>query len=154
MSAQNPKKVVDAACAGEVTVAGIVLRPFVLGLFPVLQKIDSPLLAEKGEKRKMETADIMRLILCLTIPAAEARRLIAQGIEVFDEAALAAADRVPLAALPELGRAIATQFATAVATAPGGGAAPAKKNMEGGNPLPPPSAPGASPAPDPATAGT
>jgi hypothetical protein len=106
MSSRNPKKIVEAASAVGVMVAGLKLREVTASVMVILQRIESPLMKprEPGAEIALSDWDVVRMLYAFTHPAATCYAALEGGD--YDVKALAFADEVPFGQLPAIGAAI------------------------------------------------
>lgn len=136
MSDQTPKTVSEGLLAAPLKIEGLQLQPLTLGLYLLLEKMDSPLLS--GGMVTAKKLDLFRAVFVLAHPLADSLAYWNEGPNVFDAAVLGFADRVPIADLEKLGTMIVEHIAKAFA--------PAAKTEQGGSeqlPLAPPPPPAA-----------
>ena len=120
---KNPKVVIDAMLPAIRSVGEIVLRPITLGVLLMLEKIGSPLVADKNltpgrkpAKPNLSNPDIVRVVFILTHPVAESLVLFNRGADVFDAAVYNYAESIKVSDLPALGSAINEHFVAAFST--------------------------------------
>lgn len=117
--AGNPKKVVHALIAVGANIEGLQLREFTTSTVLIMEQIKCPLLQpQKTQQVQLSNLDLVRLLFVLTHPCEESYRLLSQGSAVFDCAAVAFGDTIPIGSLPKLGLAMNNMFAKAMSTAP------------------------------------
>lgn len=136
--AKNPKRVVEAFTGAGAAAGGIELREFTAGTLLVMQQVDSPLIGEPGAApRKMTDMDVMRMVFILAHPNPRSFALLRGGLQAFDEAVVAFADRIRIADLPGIGARVMELYQRAMSTATGGdGAAGKKPEPTGSTPSP------------------
>lgn len=112
---ENPEMALRALNASPVTVCGFEVRPVTLRMCCVLDEIGSPLVTGERAQRLGAWAGTL---YAMTRDAAESQRLLASGRGAFDDAAMAWADGVPMAAAFSLIRACLAQAAAAAGVNP------------------------------------
>lgn len=100
----TPSTVVDGLLAAPTAIGNVRLQPLTLGLYLLLEKINSPLV--KSGEQQMTPLDIFRAVYVLGTPLQESLINWQQGPEVFDAAVLGFADSIPIGEIDKLGKLI------------------------------------------------
>lgn len=117
----NPTRALEAICAAGEVVGPVTLGELSLGNAAVLEKIGSPLMAEKPKLEKLRVLDLLPTAYVLAVDPAESMRALSRGREEFDAAVVAWAAKIPAGLGQELGAAVGRIFARVAAVSPTGG---------------------------------
>jgi hypothetical protein len=108
VAGKTPGAVIDAFLPNPIDLSGLELKPIRLRTWLYLEKIDSPFLQDGTASPGLE--DLLRALYVITQPAAEVGAAIRAGSPHFTEAVDAFAERLTLAALPELAAKLAAHL--------------------------------------------
>ena len=108
VAGKTPGTVIDAFLPDPIDIAGLELKPVRMRTWLFLEKIGSPFIQGRAGDPGLE--DLLRALYIITQPAAEVGAAIRAGDPRLSEAVDAFAERLPLAALPELAAKLAAHL--------------------------------------------
>jgi hypothetical protein len=117
---RTPSRVLKTFYPANITICGYEVSQCGLGILGMLEAIDHPLIAVMlgKEDREVKIADQQRAFYIFAFPR-QARGLIAQGMDKFDDAAFEATSGMTVAALAEITAKVTQLIRDGLATMPG-----------------------------------
>ena len=118
-TSKTPSVVLDAFTPTPIKVGAIIIPPFKLGKYMLLERINSPLVQDPAPglaQQPITNEQVLEAVFALATPTSDVLGLLAAGPEVFRKAVWNFADDIDLSQLPALAAAVQTQMQRARAT--------------------------------------